>query len=191
MSQISYCGKNVDARLKSTMETPRSDISDVLATTRYVHPAPYGVVGPPPSPGMTVTSTTSAEAVGATPVATAAQTTTANDATRVVRDSAIPKGRLQPPRVFTRPRKPTHQRRGHRGAERSQCNSRRATRIKPTHKTRKSSVTLSIPSLPLSNLRLSLDREQFLGPEQNFHQLGRQTLELERSSRDTSHGGHF
>lgn len=73
MSQINSCGNMVDARFMSTIETFGSFNAAVLATTRYVQPAPYGVVGPLLRPGRIVTSTTSAEADVAEQMAAPAQ----------------------------------------------------------------------------------------------------------------------
>lgn len=94
VSQISSCGNMVDARFMSTIETFGSFNAAVLATTRYVQPAPYGVVGPLLRPGRIVTSTTSAEADVAEQMAALAQRAAATTVVRAIRESVIPAGRF-------------------------------------------------------------------------------------------------
>ena len=94
MSQINSCGNMVDARFMSTIETFGSSNAAVLATTRYVQPAPYGVVGPLLRPGRIVTSTTSAEADVAVQMAALAQRAAASAVVRAIRESVIPAGRF-------------------------------------------------------------------------------------------------
>lgn len=94
MSQINSCGNMVDARFRSTIETFDSSNAAVLATTRYVQPAPYGVVGPLLRPGRTVTSTTSAEADVAEQMAALALMAAAITVVRAIRESVIPAGRF-------------------------------------------------------------------------------------------------
>jgi hypothetical protein len=84
----------VDARFRSTIETFDSSNAAVLATTRYVQPAPYGVVGPLLRPGRTVTSTTSAEADVAEQMAALALMAAAITVVRAIRESVIPAGRF-------------------------------------------------------------------------------------------------
>jgi hypothetical protein len=74
----------------------RSPQRDGVATTRYVQPAPYGVVGPLLRPGRTVTSTTSAEADVAEQMAALALMAAAITVVRAIRESVIPAGRFHP-----------------------------------------------------------------------------------------------